>query len=64
VNGTWVAPPGGSLLKQRPPLLARPRLQDLALKMPEPGSLPPLAEDVLRRLVGETDITSSTPPQS
>jgi hypothetical protein len=64
VNGTWVTAPSRNFLEERLPLVAKPPPKDLALKMLEPGSLPPLAEEVLRRLVSETGITSSTPPLS
>ena len=62
-NGSDVTPRVGALLEQ---LSADAKLSpdEAALKMPAPGKLPPLAEDVLRQLVSEADILRSPTPRS
>jgi hypothetical protein len=63
-NGTEATPRGAAFLEQRLSAVASPPPDEVALKMPAPGKLPPLAEDVLRRLIGEADIGRAAPPPS
>ena len=62
-NGTGVTPRVEAFLER---LSAGAKLSpdEVVLKMPAPGKLPPLAEDVLRRLVSEADIRRGAPPPS
>jgi hypothetical protein len=62
-NGTGVTPRVEAFLER---LSAGAKLSpdEVALKMPAPGKLPPLAEDVLRRLVSEADIRRAAPRAS
>ena len=62
-NGTEATPRAGAFLEQLS-AVAKPSPDEVALKMPAPGKLPPLAEDVLRRLVSEADIRRAPPPRS
>lgn len=63
-NGNGAMPLAGAFLEERLSISAKPPSNQIALKMPAPGKLPPLAQDVLRRLVSETGIARSTPPPS
>jgi hypothetical protein len=63
-NGPAATRRPGAFLEEWPAGIAKPSNNEVALKMPAPGELPPLAEDVLRQLVSKTDIRRAAPPPS
>jgi hypothetical protein len=63
-NGTEGTHHAGAFLEERLSILAKPTPNEDPLKMPTHGKLPPLAEDALRRLMGDAGIGRAAPPPS
>ena len=55
-------PLAGTFLEEKLSMGAKPPPNEVVLKMPTPGTLPPVAEKVLHRLMGEADVGWALPP--
>jgi hypothetical protein len=63
-NGNGSTPLAGAFLEERLVMTAESPPNEVALQMPAPGTLPPLAEKTLRLLISEADIGNAALPPS